>query len=99
LHLFEDRYPAFDDERVERAMAQMDRGYLAQDYYRRADYMVPLEDGREETETFDTYGWTEHMARKWGQWAASPRELLEQMAACGFRIPGSEKVEETPPQG
>jgi nitroreductase len=98
LHLFEDRYPAFDDERVERAMAQMDRGYLAQDYYRRADYMVPLEDGREETETFDTYGWTEHMGRKWGQWDASPQAVLEQLAACGFRIPGREGEEEAPPE-
>lgn len=99
LHLFEDKYPVFDDERVERAMAQMDGGYLAQDYYRRADYMVPLEDGREETETFDTYGWTEHMGRKWGQWAASPQAVLEQLAACGFRIPGSAGEEEAAPKG
>jgi nitroreductase len=87
--LFEDRYPSFDEETVGRAMAAMDEGYLAQDYYRRLHAMIPLESGRPETFTYDTYSWTEHISRKWGQWYASPDALLDQLAKRGFRIPAS----------
>jgi hypothetical protein len=88
--LFEDRYPELDDEMVACAMAEMDEGYLAQDYYRRLDAMIPLEGDRPETFTYDTYSWTEHISRKWGQWDASPDELLEQLTKRGFRISGME---------
>jgi FMN reductase (NADPH) len=84
--LFEDEYPELTEEQVRAAMAVMDEGYLAQDYYRRAGYQIPLENGREETFTFDTYSWTEHISRKAGQWYASPQELLEQLEACGFHV-------------
>ena len=86
--LFEGRYPEFADDEVDSAMRAMDEGYLAQDYYRRAKYMVPLENGRAESETFDSYGWTEHMGRKWGQWYPRADALLDQLAARGFRVPG-----------
>ena len=85
--VFEDEYPEFDEETISQAMAEMDDGYLGQDYYRRANYMVPLEGDREETFTFDDYSWTEHISRKAGQWLASPKELLEQLTRCGFHIP------------
>jgi nitroreductase len=84
--IFEDEYPEFDEQTISQAMAEMDEGYLAQDYYRRANYMVPLEGDREETFTFDDYSWTEHISRKAGQWLASPKELLEQLTRCGFHI-------------
>ncbi|MCP4570661.1 MAG: hypothetical protein GY841_24010 [FCB group bacterium] len=89
--LFENEYPRFDDDTVAKAMKEMDDGFLAQDYYREADYMVPLEDGREETFTFDNYSWTEHMGRKWGQWLKSSKEILEQLAACGFDLTGGKE--------
>lgn len=94
--LFEDEYPAFDEEIVRRAMAEMDEGYLSQDYYREADYMIPLEGDREETFTFDTYGWTEHISRKWGQWFPSVEDLLEQLAKRGFRLESSAKDQRAP---
>jgi nitroreductase len=84
--LFEDRYPELDVDMVSRAMEVMDEGYRAQDYYRQANYMVPLERGREETFTFDTYGWTEHMGRKWGQWLGSSKSIAAQLKACGFEL-------------
>jgi nitroreductase len=86
--LFEDEYPEFDEETIAAAMRVMDDGYLAQDYYRRADAMIRLEGERQETFTYDDYSWTEHISRKAGQWYASPREILEQMAKCGFDMPG-----------
>ena len=92
FHLFEDRYPDFTEEQVTRAMKAMDDGYLSQDYYRRAGYMIPLEDGREETFTYDDYGWTEHISRKWGQWHRAAKDLLEPLERCGF--PMKEEVDE-----
>ena len=84
--LYEGRYPEFTGEEIDEAMAVMDEGYLAQDYYRRGNYMVKLEGDREETFTFDTYGWTEHMGRKWGQWFPSPEKLLLEFEKRGFRL-------------
>jgi nitroreductase len=92
--LFEDTYPEFTDEQIERAMATMDDGYRAQDYYRKPRLMIKLEGDREETYTIDDYGWTEHISRKWGQWHPSPDELHKEIAACGFDLRGlaAEKV-------
>jgi len=84
--LFEDQYPEFTEEQLTEAMAAMDKGCLAQDYYRRANAMIPLRGGREETFTFDNYSWTEHISRKWGQRFPLPEKLLEQLKKCGFHI-------------
>jgi len=84
--LFEDRYPEMGDEMVREAMHVMDEGYLAQGYYRRANYQVPLEGSRPETFTLDSYGWTEHISRKAGQWLASLDDILEPLALCGFHV-------------
>lgn len=92
--LFENEYPQFSDEQIEQAMKVMDEGFLAQNYYRRANYIVPLEDGKKETYTYNNYSWTEHISRKWGQWHASPKEILTQLAACGFFIPGADSITE-----
>ena len=84
--LFEDEYPQFDEATISRAMAVMDEGYLAQDYYRKLKAKIPLEGDRPETFTYENYSWTEHISRKWGQWDSSLDELLEQLAKCGFHI-------------
>ncbi len=84
--LFEDTYPELSDKRVNEAMSVMDNGYLAQQYYARANYKIPLQGEREETFTFENYGWTEHMCRKWGQWFSSPDDLLVQFEKRGFCV-------------
>ena len=71
---------------IRTAMAEMDGGYLAQDYYRRAGTQLSLQGDREETFTFDDYSWTEHICRKTGQWHLSLEDLLEPLRRCGFRI-------------
>ena len=86
--LFEDRYPPLDTEAVQTAMRSMDEGYRAQGYYLKLNALIPLETGRPETYTYDSYSWTEHISRKAGQWEASADELLEQLAKRGFYIPG-----------
>jgi len=84
--LFEDSYPELSEEAVREAMDVMDEGYLAQQYYARANYKIPLQGEREETFSFENYGWTEHMCRKWGQWLSSPDDLLEQLEKRGFHL-------------
>jgi len=84
--LFEDSYPKLSEDKVLEAMQQMDEGYLAQDYYRKGDFKIPLVVGREETFTFDDYSWTEHISRKWGQWHPDPKDLLEQFEKRGFYL-------------
>jgi FMN reductase (NADPH) len=84
--LFEDTYPELSDEMVKQAMKQMDEGYMGQGYYREANLIIPLEGERQEEYTFDNYGWTEHISRKWGQWNPSSRELLTQLSKRGFEI-------------
>lgn len=91
-HLYEGKYPEFSSEEIEQAMKEMDDGYLAQDYYRNANYMIPLDGSREETYTFENYSWTEHISRKLGLWQKSSRSILESFKRCGFRI-GSKKEE------
>jgi len=74
----------------ETAMKAMDDGYMDQNYYRNLNAMLPLLGDKKETFTFDTYGWTEHISRKWGQWYPTPDDLLKQFAACGFHLTGHE---------
>lgn len=84
--LFEEQYPEFTHAQIEQAMQQMDEGYLAQDYYRQGRIKIRLDDGREEKYDYDTYSWTEHISRKWGQWYRSPGELLKQLTKRGFML-------------
>lgn len=84
--LFEDRYPEFTDEQVAEAMKVMDDGYLAQNYYKKGKIMIELEDQREETYDYQTYSWTEHISRKWGQWYRSPALILEQLKKRGLDL-------------
>jgi nitroreductase len=89
--LFEGKYPELSEEQIAHAMQVMDEGYLAQDYYRKAGYQIPLEGERQETYTFETYSWTEHISRKTGQWMPSLRDLIEPLTLCGFNVVPAEE--------
>jgi nitroreductase len=84
--LFEDRYPNLSDEQVQDAMKVMDDGYLAQGYYVKQKAKIRLEGEKKETFTYDDYSWTEHISRKWGQWFASPNDMLEALKMQGFDL-------------
>jgi nitroreductase len=83
--LFKDEYPDFDAELVRESMEVMDKGYLAQDYYINLKAMIPLQGDREETFTYETYSWTEHICRKWGQ-QLFPSTLLKHLKRYGFNF-------------
>ncbi len=84
--LFEDQYPDLSNDQAAEAMRAMDEGYLRQGYYRKQGIRIELADGRADPFTDETYSWTEHIARKWGQWYPSPEELLQQLREQGFEI-------------
>ena len=65
--LFEDEYPKLETGLIRKSMDVMDEGYRAQDYYEKLKAIIPLQGDRQETFDYDTYGWTEHICRKWGQ--------------------------------
>jgi nitroreductase len=83
--LFEDEYPEFDVELIRKSMDIMDEGYRAQDYYQKLKAKIPLQGDREETFTYETYGWTEHISRKWGQ-SLFPSSLSKHLKRYGFNF-------------
>jgi FMN reductase (NADPH) len=83
--LFEDEYPEFDQDLIRKSMDVMDEGYRAQDYYKNLKAMIPLQGDRQETYDYETYGWTEHICRKWGQ-RLFPGTLLKHLKRYGFNI-------------
>lgn len=86
FHFFEDKYPCLNDDTISKAIEEMDSGYLRQDYYRKANYIIPLTEGMKETFNFDNYSWTEHISRKLGLWGEDPEDLLRNLELSGFSI-------------
>ena len=84
--LFRNSYQKLGPARVQKAMEVMDKGFLAQDYYKKPKLMLALTGGRRETYTFDDYSWTEHQSRKWGQWAKDLGQLVKIFRSRGFRL-------------
>lgn len=83
--LFEGEYPQFTKGQIQEAMMEMDDGYLAQGYYKNLNAIIPLKGEREETFDCETYSWTEHISRKWGQ-RLFPSTLLEHFKRYGFNV-------------
>jgi len=88
---FENEYPEFDEETINKAMKEMDEGYLSQDYYKDSNAKIKLIGDRVETFDFDNYSWTEHISRKLGQWGPSPQKILEQFQKRGFSLEDKSK--------
>ncbi|MEA3267153.1 MAG: nitroreductase family protein, partial [Candidatus Fermentibacteria bacterium] len=87
FHLFEEKYQELTDEMTENAMTAMDQGYLAQNYYRNAGFMIPVPDKtKKEDYTFDNYSWTEHISRKLALWGTDPEELGNSLKTCGLGL-------------
>lgn len=84
--LFEDQYTEFTDEMIDNAMNQMDKGYLNQNYYEKANVMIKLPEGMKETYTFENYSWTEHISRKNGLWMEYSENIKKQLKLCGFDL-------------
>ena len=87
FHLFEEKYPELTPGMISKAMEVMDKGYLEQEYYRKAGFMIPLADkSKEERYTFDNYSWTEHISRKMAQWSTNPEDLMRSLRICDLSV-------------
>ncbi|MBU7043619.1 MAG: nitroreductase family protein [Theionarchaea archaeon] len=62
--LHAETYHDLTDEDVDKALQVMDAGLIREGYYRKLQAKIPVEG--EDTETYDTYGWGEHVSRKYG---------------------------------
>jgi len=66
--LFWDEYRDLTDEDVAAAMTVMDAGLIREGYYAKLNAKIPLRDGgAEDKVTYDEYGWSEHVSRKYGE--------------------------------
>lgn len=66
--LFWDEYRDLSDDQVARAMSVMDAGLIREGYYSRLNAKIPLREGKsEDTVTYEQYGWSEHVSRKYGE--------------------------------
>ncbi|MHA2097780.1 MAG: nitroreductase family protein [Candidatus Kariarchaeaceae archaeon] len=84
---FEDRYKELSNEDLAECMAQMDEGYLAQDYYKKLSGKIPLDAKiREDTYDMDNYSWSEHIVRKVIQGAWSDESLLTKLKRYKFNL-------------
>ena len=61
--LHSEKYHDLTDDDVEQALQVMDAGLIREGYYRRLQAKIPVE---KDEETYDTYGWGEHVSRKYG---------------------------------
>ena len=62
--LHSEKYHDLTDRDVEEALQVMDAGLIREGYYRKLQAKIPVEE--KDTETYDTYGWGEHVSRKYG---------------------------------
>jgi nitroreductase len=57
-------YHDLTDGEVDEALEVMDAGLIREGYYKKLQAKIPIEG--EDEETYDTYGWGEHVSRKYG---------------------------------
>lgn len=56
-------YHDLTDEEVDEALQVMDAGLIREGYYMKLQAKIPID---HDEETYDTYGWGEHVSRKYG---------------------------------
>jgi len=92
--LFENGYPDLTDADIIEAMSAMDEAF-----YNREPVLNPSQETDRVSETQKSFAmqknrWTEHVTRKWCQWAQSHEDLLEALTERGFHVvyPGEERA-------
>jgi nitroreductase len=81
--LFKDEYHDLSDDEVEQAMSVMDAGLIREGYYRNLGAKIPKPEDGDDTVDYDSYGWSEHISRKYARQAAS-EQLKELLADKGI---------------
>lgn len=81
--LFKDEYHDLTEDEVADAMSVMDAGLIREGYYRNLGAKIPKPEEGEDTVDYDSYGWSEHISRKYARRADSEK-LKELMAQKGI---------------
>ncbi len=81
--LFKDEYHDLTEDEVADAMSVMDAGLIREGYYRNLGAKIPKPEEGEDTVDYDSYGWSEHISRKYARRADSEK-LKELMAKKGI---------------
>lgn len=71
--LFKDEYHDLDEDEIAGAMSVMDAGLIREGYYRNLGAKIPKPEAGEDAVDYDSYGWSEHISRKYARQAASKR--------------------------
>lgn len=69
--LFKEKYKDLDHDQVASAMGVMDAGLIREGYYQNLNSKVPLPEEGEDSIGFDSYGWSEHISRKYARQGGS----------------------------
>jgi nitroreductase len=80
-----DGYRMATDAEARLALEIMDAGLIREGYYARLNAKIPLSEGPDDI-GYDTYGWGEHVSRKYGQ--MKPRNVQELLARQGIKVGG-----------
>ncbi len=83
--LFKDEYKDLTEEQVDQAMNLMDAGLIREGYYRNLATKIPRPESGEDTIDYDSYGWSEHISRKYARQAQS-RKLKALLSAKGIML-------------
>lgn len=83
--LYRDEYHDLSADEVKSAMDIMDAGLLREGYYRNLGAKIAKPEDGEDTVGYDTYGWSEHISRKYARQDPSDR-LKTLLAGKGIGI-------------
>ncbi|NLK01131.1 MAG: hypothetical protein GX318_07840 [Clostridia bacterium] len=83
--LFKDEYKDLSEEEVAEAMTHMDAGLIREGYYKKLSAKIPRPENGEDTVGYDSYGWSEHISRKYARQAESER-LKEMLVSKGITL-------------
>ena len=85
--LHKDVYHDLTEADVTEAMSVMDAGLIREGYYAKNNAKIPKPEAEagEDMVDYDSYGWSEHMSRKYARRPSSPK-LYEDMRRKGINI-------------
>ncbi len=83
--LFKDEYHDLSETEVKAAMDVMDAGLIREGYYVNLGAKIPAPEQGDDKVGYDTYGWSEHISRKYARRDPSER-LKSQLADKGINI-------------
>lgn len=81
-----DDYHELDEQGVARSLSVMDAGLIREGYYRSLNGKIPLHNSEEDKVTYNEYGWSEHISRKYGQGGVRAADMKAILAKQGVHL-------------